>query len=179
MFRVVQRPSKSSAIAQVAASATDSYFQYRIPMDLITNAAANGLLVDPGATPYRPWDTDLPLRGWFGVHRHLSVFYSPHQLLALRPIEQLLREVSGTKDANGKVTLHLDPLTPDEIAALDGGRQLAILLSALDMHYLPRILLTIYYPQVWDKEDPAFEAAPRPQIFSLSPRTCRHGTDAT
>jgi hypothetical protein len=169
LLRIVQRPPKSSTIVPVAASAIDGCRQYRTPMDLVTTAAAHGLLVDPGTAPYRPWDGGLPLRTHFGIHRYPSVFYSPYQLLALRPIEQLIRKMSGSRDSEGKVTLDLEPLTVDETAALDGGRQLAILLSALDMHYLPGIVLAVYHPKVWQTEDPGFEAAPRLKMFGLKP----------
>ena len=169
LLRIVQRPPKSATIVPVAASAIDGYHQHRTPMDLVTTAAAHGLLVNPGAAPYRPWDSGLPLQTQFGVQRYPSVFYSPYQLLALRPVEQLTRAMSGTRDTNGKVTLHLEPLTPDETAALDGSRQLAILLSALDMHYRPRILLTLYHPTEWEKEDPGFEITSRLKLFGLKP----------
>lgn len=170
LLRIVQRVPKSSTIAPVATSAADGYSEYRSPIALVTTAATHGLLVDPGRAPYRPWDGGLPLRTQFGAKRYPSVFYSPYQLLALRPVEQLIRKMSsGTRDAGGKVTFHLEPLTPDETAALDGSRQLAILLSALDMHYLPRILLTAYHATEWEKEDPGFEVAPRLKLFGLKP----------
>ena len=162
LLRIVQRPPKSSTIVPVAMSDTDGYHQDRTPADpvLITAAAVRGLLVDPAATRYRPWDRGLPLRFGFG-RRSPSVFYSPYQLLALRPIEQLIRNMSGTNDANGKVTFRLEPLTHDETAALDGGRQLAILLGALDSHYLPRILLAAHHAKAWEKKDPEFEVKGR------------------
>jgi hypothetical protein len=169
LLRIVQRPPKSSVIVPVAASAADGYNQYRSPIALVTAAAAHGLLTDPGAAPYRPWDGGLPLRTPTGIHRYPSVFYSPYQLLALRSVEQLISDVSGSRTTNNKVMLNLEPLTQDETAALDGGRQLAILLSALDMHYLPRILLTIHQAKVWEKEDPGFEVASRLSIFGLKP----------
>ena len=128
-------------MVQVAASASRGYNQYRSPIALVTAAAAHGLLI-PGRPPYRPWDGGLPLRTQNGIHRYPSVFYSQYQLLALRPVGQLISNMSGTRTANSKVRLNLEPLTQDETAALEGDRQLAILLSALDMHYLPRILLT-------------------------------------
>ena len=77
---------------------------------------------------------------------YASVFYSPYQLLALKPVEQLIRKMSpGTRTRTARPLSILRPLTPGEAAALDGSRQLAVLLSALDMHYLPRILLTAYH----------------------------------
>lgn len=123
LLRIVQRPSKSSTTVAVAASVAG---YTRTPIGLVTAAATHDLLVDPGSAPYRPWEGGLPLRTQLGIHRYSSVFYSSHQLLALRAVEQLIRAMSGTRDPHGKVTLNLDPLTGDEITALNGGRQLAI-----------------------------------------------------
>jgi hypothetical protein len=169
LLRIAQQPPKSSVVVPVAASAVSGYSQYRSPIALVTTAASHGLLIDPGTAPYRSWEGGLPLRTQIGIHRYPSVFYSPYQLLALRPVEQLLRAMSGSKTTNGKVRLNLEPLTHDEMAALDGCRQLAILLSALDMHYLPWILFTVYHPKEWDKEDPGFEIAPRLKLFDFKP----------
>jgi hypothetical protein len=169
LLRIVQRPPKSSALVSVAGGAVDGYNQYRSPIALVTAAASHGLLIDPGAAPYRSWEGGLPLRTHHGIRRYPSVFYSPYQLLALRPVEQLVRAMSGSRTASGKVRLNLEPLTNDEIAALDGCRQLAILLNALDMHYLPWVLLTVYHPKEWDKEDPGFEIVSRLKLFGLKP----------
>jgi hypothetical protein len=75
----------------------------------------------------------------------------------------------GDMAADGTVTLSLDPLTQDEAAALNGCRQLAVLLSALDMRYLPRIVRQAHRGRVWEKEDPAFSIEPRLEQFGLTP----------
>jgi hypothetical protein len=169
LLRIVQRRPRSSTVVPVAASAVDGYNQYRSPIALVVAAAADGLLIDPGTVPYRAWDGGLPLPTRGGIHRYASAFYSPYQLLALMPVEQLIRKMLGSRTANGRVAFNLEPLTHDETEALDGGRQLAILLSALDMHYLPRVLLTAHQARVWEKEDPGFEAVPRLGMFGLTP----------
>jgi hypothetical protein len=171
LLRIVQRRPQSSTVVPVAGSAVNGYGQFRSPIALVVAAASERLLVDPGNAPYRAWDGGLPLPTHGHVHRYASVFYSPYQLLALRPANQLARTMSGNRAADGKVTMSLEPLTPDEIEFLDGGRQLAILLSALDMHYLPRILLTAHQARVWEKEDPSFEVVPRIGMFGLTPET--------
>ena len=51
---------------------------------------------------------------------------------------------------------------------MDGGRQLAGLPSALDMHYLPPILLTAHPAHAWEKEHPESGAAPRLGMFGLA-----------
>ena len=135
-------------------------------------------MIDPGTTPYRPWDGGLPLLTHHGIHRYPSVFYSPYQLLALKPVEQLIRNMSGSRATDGKVTFNLEPLTHDEMVALDGGRRLAIFLSALDMHYLPRILLTVRHATVWEKEDADFEVAPRLKVFGLKPEDIAASAEA-
>jgi hypothetical protein len=129
LLRILQRPPKSSTVVPVAASAAGGYGHFRSPLALVVAAATEGLLVDPATGPYRAWDGGLPLPTHGRVHRYPSVFYSQYQLLALRPTEQLIRTMSGSRAADGKVTMSLESLTPDEIDALNGGRQLAILLS--------------------------------------------------
>lgn len=167
LLGIVQRSPKPSTVVPVAPTAADGYGNYRSPIALVVAAAAEGLSVDPGTTSYRAWDGGLPLPTGGRVHRCASVFYSQYQLLALRPAEQLIRTMSGSRAANGKVTLSPDPLTTDEIRSLDGSRQLAILLSALDMRYLPRILLTVHQWNVWEKEDPSFKIGPRLGMLSV------------
>ena len=169
LLRIVQRPSKASSPVPVAATAMNGYGQYRSPIALVTAAASGGLLVNPEAVPYRPWDGGLPLPTHHGIHRYASVFYSPYQLLALKPAEQLISEMSAVLAANGKPRFSLRPLTPGEAGAMDGGRQLAVLLSALDMHYLPQVLLTAHHAHAWEKEDPEFDAALRLGMFGLAP----------
>jgi hypothetical protein len=71
--------------------------------------------------------------------------------------------------AAGRAKFSLDPLTPDEAAALAGCRQLAILLSALDMRYLPRIMLEAHHARVWEAEDPGFDIGSRLGMFGLEP----------
>jgi hypothetical protein len=67
------------------------------------------------------------------------------------------------------MTHSLAPLTSDEVWALDGCRQLAIVLSTLDMHYLPRILRTAHHAREWEKEDPRFSAQARLALLGLAP----------
>ena len=56
---------------------------------------------------------------------------------------------------------------------MDGGRQLAVLPSALDMHYLPPILLTAHPAHAWEKEHPESGAAPRLGCSALQQRPSR------
>jgi hypothetical protein len=167
LLRIVQRPAKTSPPVPVAASAIHGYGQYRSPIALVTAAAARGLLVNPGLVPYRPWDGGLPLPTHHGSHRYASVFYSPYQLLALKPAEQLVDGMLATVAANGKARFSLPPLIPGDADVMDGGRHLAVFLSALDMHYLPQILLAAHHARAWEKEDRDFRTAQRVEMFGL------------
>jgi hypothetical protein len=155
------RPPRPPAAVPIAASAAEGYHQYRSPLALVIESAKYGHLTDPGTAPFRRWDGGLPLPAHGRIHRYPSVFYSPYQLLALRPAQALTRTMTVARSADGRVACTLDPLTRDEAVALDGCRKLAIMLSALDMHYLPRILLTAHHAREWEKEDPGFIASHR------------------
>ena len=171
LLRIVQRPPRTPTAVPVAASAVGGYTEYRTPLDLVITAAQAGHLVDPGLQPFRRWDGGLPLPAHGRIHRYPSVFYSPYQLLALQQIEQLVLSMTVTRAAGGHLTCTLGPLTREEVAALDGCRRLAILLSALDMHYLPRILLRARHGRVWEQEDPQFEIKARLDPFGLAPES--------
>ena len=160
LLRITQRPPKSSEIVAVPATAANAYRQFRSPIALVIAAGQHGYLMDPGPAPFRRWDGGLPLPVHGRVHRYPSVFYSPYQLLALRQVRDLVGGMTATRGADGSVTFSLDPLTTDEASALDGCRRLAVVLSAFDMYYLPRILRTARLAREWEEEDPRFDATP-------------------
>lgn len=169
LLRITQRPPKSSQMVEIPASAADGYHQFRSSIALVIAAAQQGYLMDPGLAPFRRWDGGLPLPTWGRIHRYPSVFYSPYQLMALRPVQGLIGAMTASRAADGSVTRSLDPLTPDEVSALDGCRRLAIVLSTLDMRYLPRILRTAHHASEWEKEDAGFSAQTRLKLLSLTP----------
>ena len=166
MFRVLQRPRGPRPVA-VSVAAENAYWQYRTPLALVIDAARSGRLVDPGAEPFRPWDRGLPLPVGDHVHRYPSVFYSPYQLVALRAIEALAREMTALRTADERLRFCLDPLGPEEVSSLDGCRRLAVFLGALDSRYLPEIVLTIRHADAWEREDPAFDLPQRLALFGL------------
>lgn len=169
VLRITQRPAKSSEAVAVPASAVDGYHQFRSPIALVIATAQQGHLTDPGPAPFRRWDGGLPLPVVGHVHRYPSVFYSAYQLLALRPIQGLVDAMTAGRDPDGNVIWRLDRLTHEEISALDGCRRLAIVLSALDMHYLPRILRAARHGRKWEAEDPRFDAQARLELLGLAP----------
>jgi len=152
----------------VAEGAADGYRQYRSNIALVVEAARLAQLVDPAGERFRSWEAGLALPTGIPGHRHRypSVFYSSYQLLALRAIGALGREMVGSRDSEDRISFHLEPLYPAEVAALDGCRQLAVLLSALDMRYLPRITLKVHHPDRWEQGDEAFRLEDHLAIFS-------------
>ena len=168
LLRITQRPPKSSEIVAVPATAANAYRQFRSPIALVIAAGQHGYLMDPGPAPFRRWDGGLPLPVHGRVHRYPSVFYSPYQLLALRQVQDLVGGMTATRGADGSVTFSLDPLTTDEASALDGCRRLAVVLSAFDMYYLPRILRTARHAREWEEEDPRFDAQHRLELLGLT-----------
>jgi hypothetical protein len=169
LLRIARRTSNASPPMPVAATAANGYGQYRSPIALVTAAASGGLLVDPGAVPYRPWDAGLLLPTGHGASRYASVFYSPYQLLGLKPVEHLAGEMSAARGASGRPRFNLAPLTPAQAAVMDAGRRLAVLLSALDMRYLPHVVLAVHHAHEWENEHEDFDAAARLGMFGLAP----------
>jgi len=177
LLRIVRQGSDSSA-TPVAPTAARGYGQFGSPLSTVIEAAAQGCLVDPATTPFRPWEGGLLVKVHGIAHRYPSVFYSPYQLLGLKAFEALADRMELSGLAGGHLRFHLDPLDPQDIEALDGGRRLAVLLSAVDMHYIPRILLKIQQFPIWSNEDLTFDAEERLAPFDLSAealaRTAKH-----
>jgi hypothetical protein len=172
LFRIRARRRFQADPITVAESAADGYRQYRSNIALVVEAALRGQLADPAVGPFRSWEGGLVLPTAPGrKHRYPSVFYSPYQLIALRAIEALVREMEGRRDSDKHISFRLAPLEFPDVAALDGCRQLAILLSALDMYYLPRIVLRASHSDRWQEEDEAFDLQDRLATFVTLPET--------
>lgn len=155
-LRIIRSP-RAPIPVPVAAAASDGYRQYRSPLARVIEAAQVGRLTDPGRVPFRAWGRGVPLRTYGGVRHYPSVFYSPYQLLVLEAVKALVSHMRPNR------------LVREDIFALDACRRLAVLLSALDMHYLPDIRLTIHLVDVWEQEDRSFDVAQRLALFGLSP----------
>ncbi|MGC1184263.1 MAG: hypothetical protein WBA31_03810 [Candidatus Dormiibacterota bacterium] len=167
LFRIVRQGSNLDATTTVSPAAARGYGQFGTPLSAVIEAAAQGRLVDPATRPCRPWDRGLPVKVHGRLHRYPSVYYSPYQLLGLHALKALADRMEASATLGGSLRIHLDPLPLQDIEVLDRGRRLAVLLSAIDMHYLPRIFLKIgQFPQ-WRSEDLAFDAAERLGPFHL------------
>ena len=156
----------------VAASATESEhggYRFGGSLGLVIRAARLGHLVDPGTRPFRSWSGGLSVNVTGRLDRYPSVFYSSYQLLALEVVDAAVRHMTVRFDSARRPTFTLEPLGPLVRAKLDGCRRLAILLCAIDMHYLPSILRVVLFGKLWEREDPGFDVKQRLGTFGLTP----------
>jgi hypothetical protein len=168
-LRILQHRPRVPVAVPIAQEASDGYGQYRSPFALVIEAAQGGRLIDPGHAPFRSWGRGLPLPTASGVRRYPAVYYSPYQLLALRAVEPLIRQMVPAHTSGRGVSFSLTPLVREDVMALHGYRRLAVLLSSIDMHYLPDILLTIRHPDIWEQAHRAFDPAQRLTLFGVAP----------
>ncbi len=129
-------------------------------------AAHEGRLLDPATERFTPWNrhSDTRLRG-------PAVYYSEHQLLGLQALERAVNEMKGEWSPDHRLRVSLEPVPPEAVEEMGRGRALAILLAALDSHYLPSILGVITSPDEWFEQDPHFDLHQRLLPFNLDPAT--------
>ena len=171
-FRVLQPPPHSPSDIPLATSASEferGGFRFGGSLGLVIWAARHGHLVDADRRPFRSWKDGLSTRVNGRVQRYPSVFYSPYQLLALGVVEATVQRMTVRRDSAKEATYSLHSLDPHARAALNGCRRLAILLSAVEMHYLPNIMRVIVYGKDWEREDPRFDSNQRLGSFGLTP----------
>lgn len=167
---ILRRRHQKRVSVPIWQGSMNRYGQYRSNLALALDAATEGLLVDPKVRRYGAWAEGIALPSGNGyTTTYPSVFYSPYQLLALRAVESLCREMTASQSEAGELNFTLPYLSPADVQLLDGGRRLAILLSGLDMEYLPNIFLRIAFPDEWDLGHREFDALSRRQLFGLTP----------
>lgn len=170
LLRILTRPSPDAGVVDVADSAQGLYHQVGTPLAHSIEAAGLRQLVDPGGRPYRSWESGIRVAGFGFVRTYPAAFYSPYQLLGIRTYEGLARqmEVSRVGEFGLRFRLPAPELSSEERDVLGGSRRLATLLHALDMHYLPRIILTVSYPDEWERTEPQFDVSSRLAQFGLT-----------
>jgi hypothetical protein len=180
LLRILQRSSDTATAIPVSESAHGMYHQVGTPLAHSIEAAGLRQLVDPGSMSYRSWEGGIKVAGFGRVHTYPSVFYSPYQLIGLKSYEALIRHMEADRVGEHGIRFHLSspPLTAEEIELLDGARRLATVLHALDMHYLPQILLTVSYPDQWEEADLSFDANTRLDHFGITAEQVASTADA-
>jgi hypothetical protein len=140
---------------------------------LLFRAYGLGHVVDPATRPYRSWAGGIPVRRHNYVQRYPSVFYSPYQLLGLLQLEAATRRFRGAwnDDHSALKFTAEEPLDAWSRGGFDRGRQLAILLHAIDSHFLPPLMRVAYHGTIWRQEDQSFSAENALEPFGIAPKT--------
>ena len=168
-FLQLRRRGSSATTVPVAAVAAGRYSQIRSSLAMVIEGAQIGCIRDPATSQFRSWAEGLRLRIATGhLARYPMAFYSPYQLLGVRALKSLCREMSLVRGTGNDLVFHLNRVRPEDVAILSAGRNLAVLLSALDVHYLPYIKRVIQYSRSWEEEDRNFSVADRLRLFGLS-----------
>lgn len=169
-FQLSWHPDPNVQPVPVALVAQNRYSQLGTAIARVIEAAEKGYLNDPVVERFWSWEDGLPFPTTASdLMEHYKVFYSPYQLLGLRGIDALCRRMSEYQDTDKNRTFTLQPVNPDIVDTMETGRRLAILLSGLDSHYLPQIVLVAHHSPTWEQEDPGFIIADRLKLSSLDP----------
>lgn len=178
MYQLRARPRPGGVATIVHESFSNTKYRLSGNLGMVLDAAEEARLEDPTVVPFRPWAGGHKRR-WNGIEtRSPSVFYSPYQLIALRIVRSAAQHMIGHRDPDGRVSFELPELFPTEIDALSGGRQLAVLLSAIDMRYLPHIVLTAHHADLWQEEDLKFDIQQRAAQLGISPEELARAADS-
>ena len=139
---------------------------------LVFRAYRLGYVVDPATRPYRSWAKGIPVKRRNYVQRYPSVFYSPYQLLGLLQLAAATKRLRSVwnQDHSVKFTAE-EPLDAMSRGGFDRGRQLAILLHALDSHFLPRLMRVAYDGTMWRRQEQSFSAEKALEPFGIAPET--------
>lgn len=169
VFRIAQHPRPNVDPVPVSPEALQRHPSSRSGLGLAVQAAQSRALLDPETARYRSWQPGIRLDGGEHDKPYPSTYFSHWQLLGLRPLEALASNIEVRHQADGRRTLSLHPLYPIEAAAFDAGRRVAVFLSAVDMHYLPHITLTVHHCDLWDDADKEFDVKERLKLFNVAP----------
>jgi hypothetical protein len=129
-FQLLQRPRRSGN--SVLEEPLPELDHARGPFRDVLVAADQHRLIDPSAGRVVPWlpHSELALS-------NAGVYYSEHQLLGVEALQRAVAAVNGTLSAERNWVMVLEPPRPMALEDLRRGRDLAIVLAAIDSHYLP------------------------------------------
>lgn len=162
-FQVLSRPHRAPRRTRVP-NAADASRLAGSHMAAVVRASRECRLIDPAGRRFNPWHPNQ----WRHRLEPPRVFYSPHQLLGVKVYERACREMSVSHASSDILSYSLGRLQPEAIRDLDGGRQLAILLSGLDIRYWPTIFGTVHWPDDWYASISSFDVRKRLARFRTS-----------
>lgn len=158
MFEVslmpTSRPPIDVSASETPRIGTSTYIQQ------LYAAAADGRASDPRRERFRAWPSRRRPGLW--PQRDRGYLYSQHQLLALKSLRPVLRELRWEHSQRGSTwsLAREDRPTAADIAIADSWRNLAIALSALDGRYWPRVTGSISYDaEAWRRHNQSFDLA--------------------
>jgi hypothetical protein len=172
-FQFLRRPRPGNA---GAVGALREVGRMQGPHRAVRAAAADGRLIDPASERFIPWRRDGDPQRW----GESDVYYSEHQLLGLEAIQRAVSAMTMTRTPSPDfvLTVNLQPALPEALEDMRRGRALAILLAALDSHYLPCILGVISGPDEWHAQDPEFDLDERLFPFAVTPEDVANAAEA-
>ena len=170
LFQLLRHPRRSRSSA---AEWLPEVSYRRGAFDDVLEAAHLGCLLDPGQERFIPWRDRDDMR-----RRGPAVYYSEHQLLGVETLERAVAAMDASWSKDHKLTVSLQPPRPEVAEQMHRGRALAILLTALDSHYLPNILGVISWPDEWYEQDPLFDLDQRLLSFNVTPEAIAKAAEA-
>lgn len=169
-FQLLRHPRRSrSSVAEGLQEVT----YRRGALDGVLEAAHQGSLIDPGSERFIPWRDRDDMR-----RQGPAVYYSEHQLLGVQALERAVVAMEGSLSDDHKLTVTLRPPRPEAVEQMHRGRALAILLTALDSHYLPNILRVISGSDEWFEQDSLFDLEQRLLPFNVTPEAISKAAEA-
>jgi hypothetical protein len=171
-FQVLSRPHKGPRRYRLQ-QAADAALHRGGHMAEVVAAGRRRRLVDPGRRRFTPWHPSQ----WRRASEPAWIFYGPHQLLTLRVLHRVRREMSQTLSPDRAISYQLDRLQPEIRRRMDLGRQWAIFLSALDIRYWPVVSGAVHAPTDWYAYLPSFDVRARLSRFNASARRVAAAAD--
>jgi hypothetical protein len=178
-FRVLAAPVglPRSELPQAVASREMGGYQMGGPVGMVLRAHRLGHLVDPATRQYRPWGEGLRIER-YGMTDHLpSVFYGSHQLLGLRQLRAVCWRMQATLNDDDTASFQVEALDPLTRAGFAHGRALAIVIHAIDAHFLPYIVGVALHSHLWAELNPTFSISLALEALDTSPEDVAKAAD--
>lgn len=171
LFRILATPvgPPRSDLPQAVASRAMGGYQIGGSVGRVLQAYRLGHLVDPATRPYRPWGKGLRVErnGWTD---HLpSAFYGAYQLLGLRQLRAVCSRMEPTLKGDNTISYRAEDLDPLTRVGFANGRALAMVLHAIDAHFLPPIVGVVLHSHLWAEFNPTFSTSFALEALGTSP----------
>lgn len=157
LFRVDLTPAPDAPGIDLSTSLTAQQVHTTVINELL-RGASEGRVIDPATVGFEPWPGDRRRSRWPSVDS--GYLYSRHQLLGLDVAMSFVSQLKGRLEGGRPFWCLEDESLPNAptLEALGSWRSLAVVLSALDTYYWPRMTHTLSNDlAVWRTVLQAFE----------------------